>query len=124
MAKGEYKIARQVGQRGFFGDVSLDADATENEGEITVLFDEEHANRWRGGARFGIDYILEHIPKRTYFPRGIKIQVNRIVGHEVDTDSALIAFVTAHALLQALNVEHPKKLPNLDENRGEVVFPK
>lgn len=124
VATGEFRIASQVGQRGFFGDVSLNADTTVNDGKITVLFDEEHASRWRGGAQFGIDYVLEHISKKQYFPHGIKIFVNRITGHEVDTDSALIAFVTARALLQALKVEEPKKLPDLDESRGLVVFPK
>ena len=123
MARGEFKIASQSGLRGYFGKVSLDIEPTEIDGAVTVDFDDQHARSWLNGVRFGIDYVLEHIPKRKYFPKGVRIHVNCIEGHEVDTTNALIAYVTANALLSALNIE-PKNRPNLDEVRGLVVFPK
>ena len=86
MAHGEFKIAKQAGARGYFGRVSLDAELAG--GSIQVDFDDAHANRWQNAARFGIDYVLEHIPRQKYFPNGIRVYVGCIEGHEVDTDSA------------------------------------
>jgi hypothetical protein len=124
MRSGEFKIAKQAGQRGFFGRVSLDVEDLESSNEVQVDFHDTCADRWRSGARFGIDYVFEHIPKRKYFPRGVRVHVGCIEGHEVDTDNALIAYVTAIALFQALGIAEPKKRPKLDEEQGLVVFPK
>ena len=124
MAHGEFKVAKQAGARGYFGRVSLDAELDSGSGAIQVEFDRDRANRWQSGARFGIDYVLEHIPKQKYFPNGIRVHVACIEGHEVDTDSSLIAYVTAIALFQALGIVNPKKRPDLIEETGFVVFPK
>lgn len=96
----------------------------DSSGGVQVDFDDVYANRWRSGARFGIEYVLEHIPKREYFPRGVRVHVGCIEGHEVDTDNTLIAYVTAYALFRALGIAEPKKKPNLDLQQGVVVFPK
>ena len=122
MAHGEFKIARQAGSRGYFGKVSLEAELVG--GSVQVDFDDAHASRWQSAARFGIDYVLEHIPKQKYFPNGIRVHVACIEGHEVDTDSALIAYVTANAMFQALGIANPKKRPDLNEETGLVAFPK
>jgi hypothetical protein len=124
MARGEFKIAKQAGPRGYFGRVTLDVEPAGKTGALVVDFDDDNAGRWQTGARFGIDYVLEHVPKRTYFPQGLKIHVGCIEGHEVDTDNTLIAYVTANALLEALGIAEPRKRPNLDEEKGLVVFPK
>jgi hypothetical protein len=124
MARGEFKIAKQAGPRGYFGRVSLDAEAVAGRDDVQVDFDDANANRWQSGARFGIDYVLEHISKRDYFPNGIRVHVACIEGHEVDTDNTLIAYVTANALFQALGIANPKKRPDLNTEQGLIVFPK
>ncbi|MGO9923692.1 MAG: hypothetical protein ACLQIB_54435 [Isosphaeraceae bacterium] len=123
MARGEFKIAKQSGPRGYFGRVSLDVEPGEGSGP-EVVFDRTCAPRWQSGVRFGIEYVFEHIPKRKDFPRGMRVHVDCIEGHEVDTSNTLIAYVTANALFQALGIDEPKKRPSLDEDRGLVVFPK
>jgi hypothetical protein len=123
MARGDFKIAKQVGQRGFFGRVSLDVEPAEGGHSVQIDFD-ERASRWQNGVRFAVDYVFEHSPARKSFPHGVRIHVSCIEGHEVDTDTSLIAYVTANALLQALGIDDPKKKPHLDEDRGLVVFPK
>ena len=124
MARGEFRIAKQLGVRGYFGRVSLDVEPAESGGDVQIDFDRSCSTRWQRGARFGIAYVFEHIPKRTYFPKGARVHVDCIEGHEVDTDNSLIAYVTANAVFQALGISEPKKRPNLDEEHGLVVFPK
>jgi hypothetical protein len=122
-ASVEEKLATQVGAKGYFGKVVLEAEAVDGKGEVTVDFDSAHADRWQSGARFGIDYVLEHIAKRKIFPQGGRIIVSYIGGHEVDTTNVVIAFVTAKALFKALNIVSSKE-PKFDETTGVFSFPK
>jgi hypothetical protein len=124
MAHGEFRVAKQAGPRGYFGRVSLNAEPSGQSGDVHVDFDLANANRWQSGARFGIEYVLEHISKRDYFPNGIRVHVACIEGHEVDTDNTLIAYVAANALFQALGIANPKKRPDLNAEQGLIVFPK
>ncbi|HEX4143929.1 MAG TPA: hypothetical protein VHY91_10375 [Pirellulales bacterium] len=123
MKCGEFKVAKQIGPRGYFGKVRLEVDEVTENGNVVVEFDDHQASRWRTGARFGIDYVLDHLSKRAIFPNGIRVHVGSIEGHEVDTDNTVIAYVTAIALLSALGVE-PRKRPDFDENKGAFIFPK
>jgi hypothetical protein len=123
MSVGEFKLAKQIGPKGFFGKVVIEVEPTESNGAVAVEFDADHANRWTTGAEFGIDYVLEHIAKRKVFPNGGRIRVSRIDGHEVDTNSVVIAYVAAHALLNALGAS-PAKQPGFDEGTGHFFFPK
>ncbi len=122
MGTGECKVAKQSGRKGYFGRVVLQTEP-KDDGQITVEFDEQNASRWQSGARFGIDYALEHISKKTFFPRGLRVIVTSIEGHDVDTSSLLIAYASSHALMQALGATVNEK-PNLDAEKGLVVFPK
>ncbi len=122
MAKGDFKIAEQIGARAYYGQVALEADASDS-GEVTIDFAQPSATRWQSGATFGIDYVLEHIPTRKIFPHGGRIRVTNIEGHEVDTNNVVIAYVAAHALLNALGLD-PAKKPDFDGSSGMFLFPK
>lgn len=125
MGRGEERLATQVGPKGYFGQVTLEAEPfTENiNGELDVEFEASGAKRWQSGATFGIEYVLEHVAKRKLFPKGGRIRVISIGGHEVDTNNVVIAFVAAHALSKALGVQ-PRKLPLFDSDTGTFSFPK
>ena len=123
MGTGECKVAKQSGQKGYFGRVVLEAQP-KDDGEITIEFDEHRANRWQSGARFGIDYASEHVSKRAVYPKGLKIRVTTIEGHDVDTTTSLIAYITAHAMFQALGVEDAGKMPSVNFDTGLVEFAK
>jgi hypothetical protein len=123
MGRGEDKLAAQIGPKGYFGKVTVEAEQVDGDGEVTVDFDPTNAKRWRSGASFGVEYVLEHITKRKLFPKGGRVRVVYIEGHEVDTNNVVIAFVAAHALYKALGVE-PAKRPAFDENTGVFSFPK
>ena len=123
MGTGECKIAKQLGRKGYFGRVVLEAQPNDN-GQITVEFDKERAGRWQSGARFGIDYVLEHVSQRNLFPGGLNVRVTAIDGHEVDTTTSLIAYITARAMFQALGVEPAGEAPTVDFEKGLVEFAK
>ena len=121
MARGEYKLATQAGGKAYFAVVDLDIVPDDKSGKVQLEFDPKRAVNWQTGARFGIEYVLEHIPRRKMFPNGIRIKVDSIQGHEVDTNNTVIAYAAALALLKALNLEESYK-PDFDEEKGRFVF--
>jgi hypothetical protein len=123
MARGEYKLATQSGNKAYYGIVALNVEPDEQAGRIQIDFDGKLAVNWQTGARFGIEYVLEHVARRKLFPHGVKIKVDRIQGHEVDTTNTVIAYTAAIALLRALGLEDSLK-PDLDPEKGLFVFTK
>lgn len=121
--QGKYRLAVQSGNKGYFGDVALDVEHGCSTGEIEIEFDPAHASQWQVGARFGFEYILDHGPRRALFPGGGRIHVSRISGHPVDTNNAVIAYVAALALADALGIS-PRKVPQLDAENALLIFPK
>jgi len=117
------KLATQVGAKGYFGEVTVETEPAEDNGEVTVDFDPSIPQQWKTGASFGIEYVLEHITKRTVFPNGGRVRVLYIRGHAVDTNNVVIAFVAANAMYKALGVS-PTKKPEFDKNTGIFTFPK
>lgn len=123
MGRGEDKLAVQVGPKGYFGKVTVEAEQVDGDGEVSVAFASSISERWKSGAAFGIEYVLEHITTRTLFPTGGRVRVLDIAGHPVDTNNVVIAFVAAQALYKALGVQ-PVKKPEFDKNTGAFTFPK
>jgi hypothetical protein len=123
MGRADNELITQVGSKGYFGKVTVEAEPLEGNGEVAVDFEPTIPKRWRSGASFGIEYVLENIAKRKLFPKGGRIRVLYIGGHEVDTNNVVIAFVAAGALLKALGIQ-PSKQPSFDEKTGSFSFPK
>jgi len=124
MGHGESKLVKQVGAKGYFGKVTVQAEPLDGDtDEVIVDFDRTIPKRWQSGASFGIEYVLDHVTKRKIFPKGGRIRVLTIGGHEVDTNNVVIAFVAAHALYDALKIQ-PTKQPVFDESTGVFSFPK
>jgi hypothetical protein len=126
MKRGEFTLATQAGNKGYFGKVAIEVEAAHDiTGKVEVDFDAEHARRWQIGARFGIQSVLDHVPRKRTFPTGARIHVTSIQGHEVDTNEVVIAFAAANALLRALEIGPSEiRKPDLDTEQGLFVFPK
>ena len=123
MRLAEETLAVQVGLKGYSGKVAVEPELVDGDGEVDVDFEPTNSKRWRSGASFGIQYVLEHVSKRKLFPKGGRVRVLSIGGHEVDTNNVVIAFVAAHALAKAIGVQ-PRKLPAFDKDTGIFSFPK
>ena len=91
-------------------------------GEVVVEFDEKLGNEWRSGARFGIDYALEHVPRETIYPDGLIVRVQMVHGMVCDTTDLLVAYAAARAVFQALGIEQTNATPQFDPERGVVEF--
>jgi hypothetical protein len=125
MKQAEFKLAVQSGNRGYFGKVVLHIESNGAAGGVKVDFDPQRAADWQAGARFGIDYVLEHVSIKKLFPEGATIHVDAIQGHPVDTTNVVVAYAAANALIRALEIELAEgKMPKLDEKNGLFVFPK
>lgn len=123
ISEGKNRLAVQHGNKGYFGEVTVDVERTSPSGMVEIDFDPVHAAQWQTGARFGIEYVLEHTSRRSLFPDGCRIHVCRIEGHPVDTNNEVIAYVAALALVDALGIT-PRKMPKLDAEKGLLIFPK
>ncbi len=121
MGTGEYRIAKQVGLKGYFGRVVLEAQPR-NDGEVTIEFDRQRADEWQSGVRFGIEYAIEHVSPAKLLGSGAEVRVTVIEGQDCDTSTSLIAYVAARAMFQAIGVDPPNELPSLDLENGLVRF--
>ena len=101
MGRGEDKLVAQVGSKGYFGKVTIEAEPAETDGKVVVDFAPTIPEEWQSGAAFGIQYVLDHIAKRKLFPKGGRIRVLFLEGHDVDTNNVVIAFVAATRALQS-----------------------
>ncbi len=111
MSKAEYTIAKQIGNKGYFGRVALDVDTSEaNANQVIVDFEDSVSDTWRAAANFGIMYMLDHLPKRSHYPHGLRVHVTTIGGHPVDTTRIVIACAAANALAEALALKRIRGL--------------
>ncbi|MBN9296218.1 MAG: hypothetical protein J0I41_04355 [Filimonas sp.] len=114
-----YKIAEQIGNSSFYGEVDLEFVITTNYEELVLSIDDAFA-LWHPGVLFGARYFLEHSFERI----GLRINVKYIKFKEVDTTNTIIAYLVYNALLNAteLNVQNSKI--KFDENIRSFIFSK
>ena len=122
MKAGEFILARQKGNKGFYARVLLQAEPSPDQVGVRVDFDTSVDEEWRIPAIFGIIYAWEQSARR--FPeRGLSVQVLEVRWQPVDTSSLCVSFAASFALWSAL--EHtPRDVPTLDEESGTFCFPK
>ena len=120
----EYEVKEQNGSKGYFGKVNLSVEKQTLNKDIEIILPNQ---KWESSVLFGIEYILERIPKYKEFPNGLKIYINSITGHEVDTTCSLMAFIGANAFMKTLSPELFEKLePRITLNMeiGEIKLKK
>jgi hypothetical protein len=115
MKKGVFKIAEQIDNYGFYGEIDLDCTLTgENRLYVNDMYKE-----WHAGIQFGISYFLEHCPTLS----ALDVRVNSIKSHEVDTTNNIIAFITIKALIMATEVSIKRDV-YLDRKLKAFIYPK
>jgi len=120
---GIVELAEQKGNKGYFAQVLIDAESDDSIKEHIIDFDEHNASnsRWRDAARFGFPYVLERIPKKSIGPGALRIHVKKIQGHPFDTNSVIIAYAAACALLRAPE-RSESDMVSLDMESGKIAF--
>lgn len=119
MQIAEYKLAKQIGEIGYFGCVGLAVEVTDRDG-LSIEFSDECSEEWKRGIEFGLSYVWENLPQQY---RGLRVNVTKIEGHAVDSTSVVMAFVATQVLWKALKV-HAAVSPYLEDSSGEFCFPK
>jgi hypothetical protein len=121
-SRGDFRVATQHGNWGYFGAVELEAEILSSGTGVEVVIPPEIAE-WRAGIRFGIAYAYEKCAGLGSPRNAVRVAVIRAEGHAVDTTELVMAFVSAHALWRALN-ETPVRTPSLNAAEGIFAFPK
>ena len=111
-----FKIAEQLDNFGFYGEVEIEFDVTSNYNEVSVTLDKSF-ERWRPGILFGATYFLEHCIERT----GLVVNVKNITYNEVDTTNTIIAYLIFNALLKESNVPQKGNI-NFDKKLKSFIF--
>src|SRR5262245_11091960 len=109
---GKFRLATQHGNLGYFGNVELEVEALSNGTGVEIVLPIE-VTQWRTGISFGISYAYEKCAHIGRPQRAIRVVVIHAQGHAFDTTELVMAFVSAHALWEALN-EKPVRVPSLD----------
>lgn len=111
-----FKIAEQVNNYGFYGEIEIEFILTQNYRELNLLLAEPF-ERWRPGILFGTTYFIEHCVEQI----GIDINVKNIKFNEVDTTNTIIAYLTYNALLKENNLIQKGHI-NFDKQLKSFVF--
>ncbi|OQP57071.1 hypothetical protein A3860_10920 [Niastella vici] len=118
MKTGIYKIAEQIGNYGFYGEIEIEVEITSRYQKVELEFDDE-LERWQSGVLFGATYFLEHCMSRI----GLNIRVKEIKYNELDTSNTIVAYLTFKALVSATNLELKSDIL-FDKEFKAFVFPK
>ena len=119
---GKFRLATQHGNWAYFGNIELQVELLSHGTGVEIVIPVE-VWQWRTGISFGITYAYEKCTQLGRPRCAIRVDVIRADGHAVDTTELVMAFVSAHALWEALN-EKPIRLPSLDAAEGIFTFPK
>jgi hypothetical protein len=115
MEKGFFKIAEQIENYGFYGEIDLECTLS-NENRLHV---DDEFNEWLSGIQFGVSYFLEHSPEIST----LDVRINYIKSHAIDTTNNLIAFITIKALVMATKCSIKRDV-YLDRKLRAFVYPK
>ena len=130
MTIGQYRLARQVGGRGLYADVTVSTTPAEVfiatlATDVFAWLKEDYGpdawewrccDEYREGALFGVRFALSHLAQPTSW---ILVNVDQIRAHPAHSDGNCVAFAACHATWRALGdpgVNHPRLEP------GGVVF--
>ena len=116
--RGVFKIAEQIDNHGFYGEIELDCTLTSDVWKLKLDLDDLY-ERWRPGILFAGMYFIEHSTETI----GLNIKVIKIRSNEVDTTNTVIAYLTLSALLFATGAVLTRNV-FFDKAVKSFVFPK
>lgn len=119
---GNYELAVQKGNRGYFASVAIRAEIDEGEAGLVVEIADD-IRSWRLGAQFGIAYAYEKSLAQSDPGRRVRVEVTKLQGHVVDTTETAVAFAAAWAFWKAFDVTPSREL-TADFDAGLFHFPK
>ena len=122
--KGEHKLKKQVGDRGYYAVVRVDIEPIVSGPKIVfmgkalsqmygryepnAIVDEADLDAEGRAVKWGIEYALQHIPEDCEIS-DIRVIVEEIMSMVVDTTPGALAFAACYATWDALGIEGQMK---------------
>ena len=119
---GDYSLQYQRGAKGYYGKIFLEVNFLKTQG-IKVQFRENCDSNWRIGIEFGIKYGWEQYQNEQQSIGGTLVEIIEVSWQMVDSNSIVMAYVTANAFWKAINWL-PKKPIYFDQKTGSFSFSK
>ena len=121
--QGKYTVAVQHGDFGYYAEVAVVVTVESGSPGLVVDVAESVDAAWDAGARFGVAYAFEKALMRGVQNKAVHVTITRILGHVVDTTAVVVAYASARALWDALQLAPPRDI-TLDSATGTFSFPK
>ena len=120
---GKFTLAVQNGKFAYFAEVVIAITVESGVPGLDIELPGAVDASWAAGARFGVAYAFEKAPLHGIRDSAVSVTIELIRGHVVDTTSVLVAYASARAFWDALQVT-PSRHIVLDDATGTVSFPK
>lgn len=119
--QGKYTLAVQQGNFGYYAEVAIVVTVESGLPGLVVDVSEPVDSVWDAGARFGVAYAFEKAPMHGVRNKAVHVTIKRIRGHVVDTTAVVVAYASARAFWDALQLAPPRDI-TLDSATGTVSF--
>jgi hypothetical protein len=116
MGKVEYSVKCRIGNKGYVGGISLNAQLVQGIG-VKVVFDQMIESKWRNSINFAISYFYESFAVEQ--SHGLFVEVINLSTLVVDTRQMVVFYVTLNCLCECFSIPY---LINLDESDGKFVL--
>lgn len=112
-----YQIAEQIGQRGYYAQVTIDC-LLLKESKL-IICKNEQVEKWQNAISFACDYFYHHLK----MDQGLQVNIIEIDDNPVDTSPIIVVFVLIKAIEKHLKL-NTASLVEFDKTSGKFVFAK
>lgn len=118
------QLREQIGGKGYFADVSVNADVEPAETSIlSISFSESVADEWREAAAVGLRIGWRCLPSKHKHGKQVMVFITVIDTQPGDTSEVVVMYVAAKALLSLFDAT-PSNAPAFVPEFGIFMFPK
>lgn len=121
MKKGNYKLAEQIGNKGYFASIGIEVVKSDDASNI-IKYHHFDFEKWSNSIEFGFDCFkqkfLRHYKSKL---EGLTITITELEYQIVDTTPTIMTFVFIKALCEVFDL--PKNIhPIFDNETGKFIF--
>ena len=117
--EGKCRLAWQKGATAIFAEASVNVQQLSND-EWSIKMPANINSIWAIGVRFGVEMFRECLRINEQLASGFRIRINQFIGQSVDTTLVSVAYVTFHALGNAMRTD-TGRIFKFDESSGSFV---